>query len=107
MTFMISIPQFFFAESLDILIAAEHGDSQTLKIYLSNPTNWSVQNKHGQSLLHLATISGNLEIVQGLCQRLGVNFINVLHTAFTSAEPKSIKETVKLSIFLRFRELRA
>jgi len=30
---------------------------------------------------------------------LGVNFINILHTAFTYADPKSVKETVKLSIF--------
>jgi len=30
---------------------------------------------------------------------LGVNFINVLHEAFTSADPKKAKNTVKLSLF--------
>jgi len=30
----------------------------------------------------------------------GLNFINVLHTAFTNGDPKNIKKTVKLSIFL-------
>ena len=29
----------------------------------------------------------------------GLNFINVLRTAFTIADPKSVKKTVKLSIF--------
>jgi len=29
-----------------------------------------------------------------------VNFINVLHTAFTSPDPRSVKKTVKLPIFL-------
>jgi len=29
----------------------------------------------------------------------GVNFINVLRTAFTCVEPKSVKKTVKLSVF--------
>jgi len=29
----------------------------------------------------------------------GLNFINVLSTAFTCADPKSVKKTVKLSIF--------
>jgi len=29
----------------------------------------------------------------------GVNFINVLQAAFTSADPKSAKKTVKLSVF--------
>ncbi len=37
----------------------------------------------------------------------GVNFINVLHTAFMRVEPKSVKKTVKLSVFLRFWDLRA
>jgi len=30
----------------------------------------------------------------------GLNFINVLREAFTCADPKSIKKTVKLSIFM-------
>jgi len=30
---------------------------------------------------------------------LKLNFINVLRTAFTLADPKSVKKTVKLSIF--------
>jgi len=30
---------------------------------------------------------------------VGLNFINVLCTAFTLADPKSVKKTVKLSIF--------
>ncbi len=30
----------------------------------------------------------------------GLNFINVLHTAFMLAEPKSVKKTVKSSLFL-------
>jgi len=30
---------------------------------------------------------------------LGLNFINILSTAFTCADPKSIKKTVKLSNF--------
>jgi len=29
----------------------------------------------------------------------GLNFINILRTAFTLADPKSVKKTVKLSIF--------
>jgi len=29
----------------------------------------------------------------------GVNFINVLQAAFACADPKSVKKTVKLSIF--------
>ncbi len=29
----------------------------------------------------------------------GLNFINILHTTFTCADPRSIKKTVKLSIF--------
>ena len=37
----------------------------------------------------------------------GLNFINVLRTAFSHVEPKSVKKTVKLSVFLRFRNLRA
>jgi len=37
----------------------------------------------------------------------GVNFINVLLEAFARTEPKSIKKTVKSSIFLRFWDLRA
>jgi hypothetical protein len=32
-------------------------------------------------------------------QKPGLNFINVLCTAFTLADPKNIKKTVKLSIF--------
>ncbi len=38
--------------------------------------------------------------------RLGVKFINVLYSAFGCAEPKSVK-TITLSVFLRFRDLRA
>ncbi len=34
-----------------------------------------------------------------LFSRSGLNFINVLHTAFMRAYPRSIKKTVKLSIF--------
>jgi len=30
---------------------------------------------------------------------LGVNFTNILQTAFTHADPKSAKNTVKLSVF--------
>ncbi len=37
----------------------------------------------------------------------GLDFINVLRTAFTLTEPKSVKKTVKSSVFLRFRDLRA
>jgi len=37
----------------------------------------------------------------------GVNFINALQAAFAWADPKSAKETVKLSGFLRFRDLHA
>jgi len=33
------------------------------------------------------------------CVRPGLNFINVLRTAFMLADPKSVKKTVKLSIF--------
>ncbi len=29
----------------------------------------------------------------------GVNFINVLQAAFAHADPKSVKETIKLSVF--------
>ena len=36
----------------------------------------------------------------------GVNFTNILHTAFTCADPKSTKKTVKLSSFLCFWDLR-
>jgi len=32
-------------------------------------------------------------------QRFGVNFINILWAAFTSADPESAKKTVKLSVF--------
>ncbi len=39
-------------------------------------------------------------------KRPGVNFINVLRAAFVHAEPKSLKKRVKLSVFLRFRDLR-
>ncbi len=35
----------------------------------------------------------------------GVDFINYLRTAFTLVEPKSVKKTVKSSVFLRFRDL--
>jgi len=31
--------------------------------------------------------------------RIGLNFINILRTAFTIADPKSVKKTVKLLIF--------
>jgi len=31
--------------------------------------------------------------------KAGLNFINVLHTAFTLTDPKSVKKTLKLSIF--------
>jgi len=37
----------------------------------------------------------------------GLNFINVLRTTFTRVEPKSVKKTVKLSVFLRFWDLPA
>jgi len=37
----------------------------------------------------------------------GLNFINILCTAFTHVEPKTVKKTVKLSVFLRFWDLRA
>ncbi len=33
---------------------------------------------------------------------IGINFINVLFTAFTHAELKSVKTTVKLSVFYAF-----
>jgi len=33
---------------------------------------------------------------------LGLNFINVLRTAFTCAEPKRVKKAVKLSVILHF-----
>jgi len=36
----------------------------------------------------------------------GVNFINFLQTAFKCTDPKSAKKTVKLSVFLRFPDLR-
>jgi len=36
-----------------------------------------------------------------------VNFINILLADFTCADPESAKETVKLSVFLRFWDLRA
>jgi len=32
-------------------------------------------------------------------QRVGVNFINVLRAAFTQPDPKSAKNTIKLSVF--------
>ena len=35
----------------------------------------------------------------------GVNFTNVLQAAFTGADPKSAKKTVKLSSFLGFQDL--
>ncbi len=35
----------------------------------------------------------------------GVNFIHILFAAFANAEPKSVKETVNLSIFLHFWDL--
>jgi hypothetical protein len=34
----------------------------------------------------------------------GVNFINVPRTAFTQADPKSVKKIVKLSVFSMFLE---
>jgi len=34
-----------------------------------------------------------------LLQESELNFINILRTAFTLADPKSVKKTVKLSIF--------
>jgi len=37
----------------------------------------------------------------------GVNFINILLAAFTCADPKRAKKTVKLSIFLCFWDLQA
>jgi len=40
-------------------------------------------------------------------KRPGLNFINVLHTAFTLTEPKSVKKAVKSSVFLRFWDLQA
>jgi len=39
--------------------------------------------------------------------RAGLNFINILRTAFMRLEPKSIRKTVKLSVFLHFWDLRA
>ncbi len=36
----------------------------------------------------------------------GVNFINILRAAFAHAEPKSVKETVKLLVFLGYWDLR-
>ncbi len=35
----------------------------------------------------------------GIIKSQDLNFINVLRTAFTLADPKSVKKTVKLSIF--------
>jgi len=35
----------------------------------------------------------------------GVNFINTIQAAFMSANPKSVKKTVKLSIYLCFWDL--
>ena len=37
----------------------------------------------------------------------GLNFINVLRPAFMLTEPKSVKKTVKSSVFLRFQYLRS
>jgi hypothetical protein len=37
--------------------------------------------------------------------RAGVNFINVFRAAFVCEEPKSVKKTAKLSVFLRFWDL--
>ncbi len=36
----------------------------------------------------------------------GVDFIDLLRVAFALAEPKNVEKTVKLSEFLRFRDLR-
>jgi hypothetical protein len=36
---------------------------------------------------------------------LGVNFINILSTAFTHADPESVKDTDDLTVFLRFQDL--
>ncbi len=52
--------------------------------------------------LNMLSIYGFVEPVP-----TGVNFINVLHAAFASAEPNSIKKTVKSSVFLHFWDLRA
>jgi len=34
---------------------------------------------------------------------VGVNFINVLHSAFTLVDPEIVKNTVKSSVFYAFR----
>jgi len=39
------------------------------------------------------------DILHKVFKRAELNFINVLRTAFTLADPKSVKKTVKLSIF--------
>jgi len=42
-----------------------------------------------------------------VCLRSGVNFINILRADFTCKDPKRAKNTVKLSVFLRIKDLRA
>jgi hypothetical protein len=37
---------------------------------------------------------------------LGVNFINILHTAFTLVDPKSVKKIDNLTAFFLFWDLR-
>jgi len=44
---------------------------------------------------------------KGMCKMIvklttGVNFINVLHAAFTHPDPKSAKKAVKLSVYFAF-----
>ncbi len=39
--------------------------------------------------------------------REGVDFTDILHKVFKRADPKSFKNTVKLIVFLRFRDLGA
>jgi len=40
-----------------------------------------------------------LSVRSDLCLSASVNFINVLHTAFALVDPKSVKSTVKSSVF--------
>ncbi len=41
-----------------------------------------------------------------LCEQPGVNFINVTRAAFAHTDPKSVKKTDNMTVFLHFQDLR-
>ena len=84
-----------------IFQAVEMGNVTELKTLIENGANIKVKNEHGWTLLHVAAMKGDLEVVKRLLEKCAVVDPKVLSFAIKNNQTHVVKYLIQAFRFIR------